>query len=166
MAVLFRLMIFIMRQNKYSQALAFTLGIILIGCLIQAAGWIKNDRLVFPDVSEILKAFFRLILTPYTWKLIWTTLRHTLSALLVSTIIGLFIGLAEGFSDFVYMLFRPLMVMLRSIPMLVLVIIIMVLTAYDRVPLIGTSLILIPLISEAVNEGCRRSTVNCWMFTV
>ena len=149
-------MIFIMRQNKYSQFLSFTLGIVLIGCLIQAAGWIKNDRLIFPDVTEILRAFFRLIRTPQTWILIWTTLRHMLSAMFVSTIIGLLIGLAEGFNDFIYMLFRPLMVMLRSIPMLVLVIIIMVLTTYDRVPLIGTSLILIPLISEAVNEGCRQ----------
>ena len=40
--------------------------------------------------------------------------------------------------------------------MIVLVVIIMVLTKYDRVPLIATSLILIPLISEAACEGCRR----------
>lgn len=144
------------KQKQPSDTLAFALGIILIGCLIQAAGWLKNDRLVFPDVFEILRAFFRLITTPKTWQLILTTLRHLLAALLVSTTIGLLIGLAEGFNDFIYKLLRPLMVMLRSIPMLVLVIITMVLTTYDRVPLIGTSLILIPLISEAVNEGCRH----------
>ena len=45
------------------------------------------------------------------------------------------------------------MVFLRSIPMVVLVVIIMVLTKYERVPLIATSLLLIPLISEAVCEG-------------
>ena len=150
-------MIFIMRRNnRASDSLAFVLGIILIGCLIQAAGWIKNDRLVFPDVIEILRAFFRLLGTPKTWLLIRTTLLHLLTAMAVSTVIGLLTGLAEGYSDFIRMLLRPLMVLLRSIPMVVLVVIIMVLTTYDKVPLIGTSLILIPMISEAVSEGCRR----------
>ena len=144
-----------MGQNKASQTLAFTLGIILIGCLIQAAGWMKKYNLVFPNVIEILRAFFRLITTPKTWQLIWTTLRHLIAAMAVSTVFGLIIGLAEGYSDFIHMLLRPLMVLLRSIPMLVLVVIIMVLTKYDRVPLIATTLILTPLISEAVCEGYR-----------
>ena len=142
-------------NKKVAGSLAFVLGIILIGCLIQAAGWLKNDRLVFPDVFEILRAFFRLLVTPRTYVLIWTTFRHLLIALVISTVIGILIGLAEGFSDFVRMLFKPLMVMMRSIPMIVLVVIIMVLTKYDRVPVIATSLILIPIISEAANEGCR-----------
>ena len=145
-----------MEKNKAKETLAFILGIILIGCLIQAAGWIKNDRLVFPSVTEILRAFFRLIRTPHTYTLIWVSLKHLIAAMAVSTLIGLLIGLAEGFSDFFRTLFKPLMIMLRSIPMVVLVVIIMVITKYDRVPLIGTSLILIPMISEAACEGCRR----------
>ena len=146
----------IMGRNKQKDTLAFVLGIILIGCLIQAAGWMKNDRLVFPNVIEILRAFFRLITEARTYTLIWTTLRHLLIALAVSTLIGIPLGLAEGFSDFIRTLFKPLMTLLRSIPMVVLVVIIMVLTKYERVPMIGTSLILIPIISEAACEGCRR----------
>ncbi|MBR6091053.1 MAG: hypothetical protein IKP86_14035 [Anaerolineaceae bacterium] len=153
-------------KKKRTDSIAFVLGIILIGCLIQAAGWMKGDRLVFPDVAEILRAFFRLLTEPKTWQMVWTTLRHLLAALAVSTVIGLVIGLAEGFSDFIRTMLRPLLVMLRSIPMLVLVVITMVLTKYERVPLIGTSLILIPLISEAVCEGCRhidRELIDVWM---
>ena len=145
-----------MRRNKLQDSLAFALGIILIGCLIQAAGWIKNDRLVFPDVLQILRAFFRLLGEPKTWQQIWVTFRHLFAALAVSTAAGLVIGLAEGYSDFIRKMLRPLMVLLRSIPMVVLVVIIMVITKYDRVPLIAASLMLIPLISEAVCEGCRR----------
>ncbi len=145
-----------MGRNKAKETLAFVLGIILIGCLIQAAGQIKNDRLVFPSVIEILRAFFRLILTPHTYVLIRTTLGHLLTAILVSSLIGITLGLAEGFSDFIRTLLKPLMIMLRSIPMIVLVVIIMVITKYERVPVIATSLILIPIISEAACEGCRR----------
>ncbi|MCR4877005.1 MAG: ABC transporter permease subunit [Clostridiales bacterium] len=145
-----------MEQNKRKEILSFCLGIILIGCLIQAAGRIRDDRLVFPEVSEILRAFLRLIGKGETWQKIGVTLVHLLKALAVSSVIGILVGVAEGLSDFVRTLFRPLMMMLRSIPMIVLVVVIMVLTRYERVPLIATSLILIPMISEAANEGCRR----------
>ncbi len=145
-----------MEQNKGRETLVFCLGIILIGCLIQTAGWIKNDRLVFPDVIDILRAFFRLLAAKQTYQKIWTTLRHLLQVMVISTAIGISVGLAEGLSDFVRTLLKPLMIMLRSIPMIVLVVVIMVMTKFERVPMIASSLFLIPLISEAANEGCRR----------
>ena len=45
------------------------------------------------------------------------------------------------------------MITLRSLPMIVLVILIMELAKYSLVPLIATSLVLIPILSEAVCEG-------------
>ena len=145
-----------MDRNKAKEAMTFCLGILLIGCLIQAAGWMRGDRLVFPDVALILRAFFALLVKGETWVRIGVTLVHLLQALAVSSVLGILIGVAEGLSGFVRTLLSPLMIMLRSIPMIVLVVVIMVLTRYDRVPLIATSLILIPMISEAACEGCRR----------
>ena len=144
------------RESHIQQSLSFCLGIILIGCLVQAAGWMKNDRLVFPDVPDILRAFFRLLGNPETYRKIWVTLCHLVEALALSTVIGVTVGMFEGLSPFMRNLLKPLMIFLRSIPMIVLVVIIMVLTRYERVPLIATSLILIPLISEAASEGCQR----------
>ena len=138
------------------EPLAFFLGILLIGALVQAAGWAKGDGLVFPGVDVILKAFFRLLFTGRTWRLVATSLRHLLASMAVSSVLGLALGLGEGMSDFVRALLRPLMNLLRSIPMIVLVVIIMVLMPYPRVPVVASSLILLPIISEAVSEGCRQ----------
>ena len=144
------------RNKKRNETLAFCLGILLVGALIQAAGWLKGDRLVFPDVGEILVAFVRLLSSGKVWKQIGTTLLHLAEALLVSSVIGTALGLVQGRSPFVRNLLRPLMILLRSIPMIVMTVIIMVLTRYERVPLIATSLMLIPLISEATCEGFLR----------
>ena len=144
------------RNNKRTETLAFCLGIFLVGALIQAAGWLKGDRLVFPDVGEILAAFVRLLGTGKVWRQISTTLLHLVEALAVSSVIGTALGLVQGRSPFVRTLLRPLMILLRSIPMIVMTVIIMVLTKYERVPLIATSLLLIPLISEATYEGFLR----------
>ena len=143
-----------MEQNKRKhESLIFFLGIILIGCLIQAAGWLKGDKLVFPSVIEILKAFFRLLGEGQTYAKVWVTLKHLITALLISSAIGIVLGVAEGRSHFFRTLMRPTMALLRSIPMVIMVVVIMVLTKYERVPVIATSLFLIPLISEATCQG-------------
>ncbi len=144
------------RNKKRYDTLAFCLGILLVGLLIQTAGWLKGDRVVFPDVGEILASFVRLLGTGKIWRQIGTTLLHLLEAVAVSSVIGTALGLIQGRSPFVRTLLRPLMILLRSIPMIVMTVIIMVLTKYENVPLIATSLMLVPLISEATCEGFLR----------
>ena len=142
-----------MLKNKRSLTLAFCLGILLVGLLVQLAGSLRGDRLIFPGVGQILAVFFRLLGEPGTWQKILVTLLHLAEALALSALLGLLLGLAEGFSPFVRNLLKPLMITLRSLPMIVLVILIMVLAHYSMVPLIATSLVLIPILSEAVCEG-------------
>lgn len=145
-----------MSQNKIKDTIAFCLGIVLIGVLLQAAGTLKGDDLVFPGVDEILQAFFRLITTGKTYALIWTTLRHLLASVAASTVVGVALGLGMGLLPFLRRLMQPLMIMLRSLPMIILIVIVMVMTSYDRVPVIASSIILIPMIAEAACEGCLR----------
>ncbi len=144
------------RKNKWHDFLTFCAGILLIGALIQSAGAIKGDVLVFPGVDEILRAFVRLIGTPRTYALIWTTLKHLIASMAISTVIGVLLGVAQGMIPFVRRLTQPTMILLRSMPMVILIVIIMVVTDYERVPVIASSIILIPMIAEAACEGCLR----------
>jgi len=140
-------------ERSKRETLIFCLGIILLGTLVQAAGMMKGDRIVFPGVFEILKAFFQLLEKGQTYAKIFVTLRHLVVAVLISSVLGISIGMAEGRSLFLRTLLRPTMILLRSIPMVIMVVIIMVLTKYERVPILATSLFLIPLISEAACQG-------------
>jgi len=145
-----------MEKNKAKDSLVFFLGIIFIGCLIQIAGKAKGDSLVFPGLAEILKSFFRLIRTAKTYQLVLTSIIHLSLALLFASLIGLTLGIIEGLSKFFQNFFRPLMILIRSIPMIVLVVVIMVLADYEFVPYLASTIVLVPLISEAACEGCRN----------
>ena len=144
------------QRNKRSETLAFCLGLLLVGGLIQLAGVLKGDRLVFPDVAEILRAFFRLMGEERTWRMIGTTLVHLAESVAVAAVIATALGFLQGRSPFVHTLLKPAMILLRSIPMIVLAVILMVLLPYGQVPVVSAVLMLIPLISEAVREGYRR----------
>ncbi len=143
-------------SQKTRDRTAFVLGILLLGLLIQGASWMKGDALVFPGVLPILRAFFRLLGEARTWQQMGVTLLHLAETLLISAAAGVALGLAQGLSPFLYRLLRPLMILLRAIPMIVLTVIIMVITSYDRVPVAASCLVLIPMMAEAACEGCRR----------
>ena len=145
-----------MKESKRGAAAASCCGVLLMAALIQAASWMKGDTLVFPGIPRILSAFFRLLGEERTWQQIGVTLGHLAVTLAISTAAGVALGLARGLSGFADRLFRPVLTLLRTMPMIVLTVIIMVLTSYDRVPAAAGSLILIPLISEAAREGIRR----------
>ncbi|WP_407427130.1 ABC transporter permease subunit [Treponema sp.] len=143
-------------QKKFSyrqEFFSFCLGIFVIALLIQILGKAKGNPLVFPDIFEICRAFFRLMITPKTYQCILTTLLHLVTALILSFLAGILTGIAQGASSFLRKTLAPLMIMLRSIPVIVLVVIIMLLTDYSKVPYIASTLVLIPVISEAVCEG-------------
>ena len=144
------------KSGRWKNFLSACLGILLIGGFVQAAGIIKGDSLVFPGVPQILSAFFRLIRSAETWEKIGVTLIHLSEAVLISTVIGVSLGLVQGMNPFFRNLLTPLMVFLRSIPMIVLSVIVMVITKYENVPVAVPCLVLIPMISEAASEGCRR----------
>lgn len=146
----------ISRSSRIKSIATFVLGIILICVVFELVGKIKGNPLVFPSGGEVLKTFFRLMGEPQTYRLILTTLVHLFVSLLISFSFGVAIGVAEGLCNFLHKLLYPLMTLLRSIPMIVLVVITMVLASYSRVPYIVCALVLVPLISEAVCEGCRN----------
>lgn len=144
-----------MQRNKDKNSIpAYCLGILLIGVLLQAGGLMKGNRLVFPGLPEIWQAFTSLLSNGNTYVKIGTTLIHVAEALLISAGIGITVGLAEGSSRWIYSFLRPLMVFIRSIPMIVLVILIMSMISYRAVPTTAACMILVPLFSEAVCEGC------------
>ena len=134
---------------------AFCLGIVMIGAILQAGGLLKGNRVIFPGLPEIGQAFFRLLFSDATWQKIGVTMRHVAEAIVISAILGIMTGLAEGISGWVHSFLRPFMILIRSIPMIVLVIVIMSMISYRTVPVTAASLVLLPLFSEAVYEGCR-----------
>lgn len=145
-----------MWQNKLKDTLTFCLGIVLIGVIVQAAGALKGDALVFPGVGEIMRAFLRLITAEKTYALIWTTMKHLIAAMAVSAVIGVALGMAMGMLPFLRKLLQPMMILLRSLPMVILIVIIMVVADYAHVPVLASSIVLVPMIAEAACEGCLR----------
>ena len=143
------------RNKRKGEWIAAVLGVGLILALFHAGSVLYGKPAVFPPVDEIGRSFLDLLSQDKTYTKIGTTLGHVVQAVAVSCVLGVIIGIAEGLIPYLHALLRPLTAMLRSTPMIVLVIIIMVLSR-PQVPLLTGCAVLVPIISEAAYEGCVR----------
>ena len=144
------------QKKTLGRIAAVVCGVGLIVLILQAAGMIRRNAVVFPGAGEIAEAFLRLMGEGKTWRMIGTTALHTLEALAGAMVIGILIGIGEGISEWFHSFLKPLMTMIRSMPMIVLVIVIMVTIQYKAVPATAAAVLLIPMISEAVYQGWRE----------
>ena len=143
------------RNKRNGEWIAAVLGVGLILGLFQAGSVLYGKPAVFPPVDEIGRSFVDLLSQGKTYAKIGTTLGHVVQAVAVSCVLGIILGIAEGLIPYLHALLRPLAALLRSTPMIVLVIIIMVLSR-PQVPLLTGCAVLVPIISEAAYEGCVR----------
>ena len=146
------------RSKKAGEWIAFIAGIGLILALIQAGNILQGKRAIFPPAGETVRAFFDLLCRKETYARIGTTLLHTAEATAVSVAAGMLLGLAEALIPYLHSLLRPLHALLRSMPMILLAMIMLMATRFSKewMPLLTGCLVLIPMISEAGYEGCRR----------
>ena len=143
------------KNKRKGEWIAAVLGVGLILALFQAGSVLYGKPAVFPPVDEIGRSFLDLLSQGKTYTKIGTTLGHVVQAVAVSCVLGVAFGIAEGLIPYLHALLRPLAAMLRSTPMIVLVILIMVLSR-PQVPLLTGCAVLVPIISEAAYEGCVR----------
>lgn len=146
------------RSKRIGEWAAFLLGIALILALIQLGHHLQGKRAIFPSTGQIVQAFLDLLKREKTYAQIGTTLVHTLETIAVSAAAGILLGTAEGLIPYMHSFMRPLHAMLRSMPMILLAMIMLVVTRFskDLMPLLTGCLVLTPMISEAAYEGCVR----------
>jgi len=143
------------KNNKFKEFIAFCLGLLFIAMLLQAGGALHENSVVFPSLPEIAKSFVRLLSQRETYTAAGISLLHLLEALAWAMLFGILAGTVEGLSNLFRSALKPVMIMIRSLPMIILVILTMTILPYSRVPVAAGTVVLIPMISEAVSEGFR-----------
>lgn len=146
-------------SNKIKNLILFIAGILIIVIFISIIGLIKDNQVVFPSVFKIMESFFSLLGNGKTYQFIGISILDFIIALLVSSILGLGLGILSGFNDIAKGILKPFMIVFRSLPMVIIIVIIMLTipnSNYRYVPTVSTTIALIPILYEATSVGIRR----------
>lgn len=144
------------KPNTKTQKLFEVLSVVIVIIIWQLTANRWSFLSFFPSPSAILKELFSLIITLETYRILGTTLLRLLFSLCISTVFGTFLGLFSGLHYQVESLLKPIVVTLRTIPIISIVVIILMLYGNVASLYIIIFLVLFPIIYQAQLDGIKN----------
>jgi NitT/TauT family transport system permease protein len=143
-------MAFIMRKNKL---VYFSLGIVFIlGIWILFSNIIDN-QIILPKVGDVFISLFNLFKQSNTYLIIGATVLRLLITLCISFIITIILVSLSVMSIKFASFIRPLIILLKTIPVASIIIILLIVVGHEYSPLYITGFVILPLMYEAMYVG-------------
>jgi len=116
-----------------------------------------NNDIYFPSPLATVKAILALIWMKKTWLIIGMSSYRTLMALVSSAIVGVALGIACGLNRRLYDFFNPLVVVLKSTPVVSVIIIAIIWFRSADVPNFSGFLMCFPIVFSGTVAGIRNT---------
>lgn len=147
-------------SKKSLKILYNVIGIILLFVIIQILSFIKNDTTIFPNVIDIFRNFFDLLKEGKTYLFILHSVLELIIAVIASAIVGITFGVIGAINEPFRHIIKPFMVFIRSIPMIIIAILLITLVDSIAIPSVAAGLVIMPLFYESTKEGILNIDPN------
>ncbi len=111
----------------------------------------------FPSPVSVVKTFFTLLTEKQSWIIIGMSVYRTLFAVFASAVLGVLFGMVCGRSRLLYDLINPLMVILKSTPVVSVIIIAIIWFRSTDVPIFSGFLMCFPIVFTGAVAGIRSA---------
>lgn len=137
--------------------LSYSLSIFIILLLWIICAHYINAQLILPSPLEVLKKLSQMICKALFWEALLSTFVRVLAAFFISLILGSIIGYGMSAFQFVKDFFQLPMAIIRSTPVIALILVALFWFTSDLVPVFVAVLMALPVISTSVYEGFSYS---------
>ncbi|MCR3906674.1 MAG: ABC transporter permease subunit [Tenericutes bacterium] len=116
---------------------------------------IVDHPLLLPSPYQVLIAIKDILTNDKEISIIGISLLRLLISIVLSSLLGITLGVLSGLNKNIEMVFKPHVTLLKTIPILSIIVILLILFGYTYAPYIITFLMLFPLFYQASNEGVK-----------
>jgi len=137
----------------------------ILGILFWLAAWqaiyfiVQNDILV-PAPLEVFSLLGELILVKSFWSSIFFTIFRVFAGIFLAVVLGTVLGISSGLNRFLYELIAPLVVAVKSTPIMSFIIVALVWFGSGNVPIFICFLIAFPIIWTNIWEGINNVDIK------
>jgi NitT/TauT family transport system permease protein len=117
---------------------------------------IVNSAIIIPSPESTIISLFNLIKTREFFIIIFFSLERGLIGFAISFVLGLFVGFAAGFNRVFNKIFEPFLVIIRSTPVMTIILIALIWFKANNVPIFASFLMSFPIICTNVMEGIKN----------
>lgn len=129
------------------------ISICLLLQLWQLTASYMNQPELIPSVPDLIKALFQLFATDTFYKSIFATVLRGISGILLSLAAAILAAFLFARYELLYELFRPLLTIMRSVPVISFILLALIFLDPEGIPLMIAFLTMFPLLAENLTKG-------------
>lgn len=138
--------------GKIASKLAIGIFWILIW---QISYMIVGRELYLPSPFNVMKRVYELIFEISFWRAVYYTIYRVFAGIIISVILGLILGIASGLNKQIYDFVQPMMVAIKSTPVMSFIIIALIWFSSSTAPIFICFLMCFPIIWTNTVQGIR-----------
>ena len=135
----------------------FTLAsFFLIAVIWKLVSLFVNSEIILPSPEKTIISLFNLLKTKDFFIIILLSVERGLIGFIISLILGLLVGFLCGFSKIFNKIFEPVLVIIRSTPVMSVILIALIWFKSNNVPVFASFLMSFPIVCTNVKEGINN----------
>lgn len=136
--------------KKYNKIIFNTLGIFFIFLIWFLLSHLFNNSLVVPKITDVFKSLINILSTSRIYHLIILMILRILLTVVCSLLIALLFAILSIKSKNIYYFLNPLMVVMKTTPIIAIIILLLLAVGMKLTPYIATALVIIPIMYESI----------------
>ncbi|MDY4801722.1 MAG: ABC transporter permease subunit [Fusobacterium mortiferum] len=119
-----------------------------------------DNSLLFPRVSEIFLSLKNLVASRDFILILWNTLSRFFISIVFSLILAIIFSVASYRYEVISFLLFPFIIFLRAVPTIAIIIVVLIWSSVEKVPIVVGVLILFPILYESILGGIKNVDKN------
>jgi NitT/TauT family transport system permease protein len=116
---------------------------------------IIDHPLLIPPISKVIETFFKMLIESSFLNALWHTAFRLIISLLISSVCGISLGYLSAKNKTLELILSPHVTILKTIPVISVIIIMYILVGYQIAPFIITFFMIFPIFYQATYQGIK-----------
>lgn len=140
-----------------TKSIVSKIGILFFWILLwKVISFLVGEELLVPSPYNVLIRLFYLIGENEFWKILFYSISRVSIGILISIIVGVSLGILSGIKRYIYDFFKPIMVIIKSTPVVSFIVLALIWLKSDILPIFICFLVCFPIIWTNTVEGIRN----------
>lgn len=145
-----------MKSKRLKHTIFSASSILIIFIVWQLYSVSVNNPTLMPDPIKVFQRFFEMLVDKDTYVVVFTSLSRLLLSLIFATFLGTVLGLISGIHSSVEAFLKPIVVTIRTLPVISIIIVILIIFGNTITLYIISLLLLFPIIYQAELDGVKN----------
>ena len=145
---------------KYKKFVALLLSIIFIAVLWEFIAWKINLPAIFPSLGELFTQLFLFFGTKSFYISLFSTLGRGLTGLFIAFSCSFLLGTLATFSDFWKTFLQPIIILLRSIPVISFVLLALLWLSPNQLPIFIALITVFPILYQNILTALNQTDIR------